>query len=85
MGLKIVFFKNVFLYRYYFIKRLVVTSLEDIPTNGVHRSRILYSPFYNSFFLLMTVDRPFCILYKDVHGVQQQRDNFENLFPDYYL
>ena len=57
------------IYRYYYIKRLVVTSLEDITpqkfiffmvailNNKMASTDRDYSPFYNSVFSVMAEDR----------------------------
>ena len=59
-----------FFNRYYYIKRLVITSLEDIPPPNLIFFMVAilnikmastdrdYSPFYNSVFSLMAEDRP---------------------------
>ena len=58
-----------FFFIYYYIKRLVVTSLEDITKKisffmvAILKNKKVstdreYSPFYNTFFLVMAVDRP---------------------------
>ena len=64
------FLQKCIIYRYYYIKRLVATSLEDITPqkNIVFMVAILnnkmastdrdYSPFYNSVFSVMAEDRP---------------------------
>ena len=58
--------------RYYYIKKLIVTSLEDIPIKYFFSLRWStdreYSPFYHSFFLVMAVDRP--SMYPDLCRVQ---------------
>ena len=43
---------------YYFIKRLVVTSLEDITPKKMASTDRDYSQFYNSVFSVMAEDRP---------------------------
>ena len=68
-GLKNFFFQKGIIYRYYYIKRLVVTSLEDITlkkniffmvailNNKMASTDRDYSPFYNSVFSVMAEDR----------------------------
>ena len=73
------------IYRYYYIKRLVVTSLEDITpqkniffmvailNNKMASTDRDYSPFYNLVFSVMAEDRSinsFCILYNNFYRVQ---------------
>ena len=66
----ILFLQKCIIYRYYYIKRLVVTSLEDITPKKIIFFMVAilnykmastdrdYSPFYNSVFSVMTEDRP---------------------------
>ena len=86
-----VIFQKCIIHIYYYIKRLVVTSLEDIPNlflnflHGGHLDKQMasadreYSPFYNSFFLAIAVYRP-SILFVSCTMTSIECNNSEIIF-----